>query len=131
MNINTAFPSKYLKAEGDIPDEGNLVLTIKDCSMETVGQDDDQETKPVLYFQETEKGLVLNRTNANTIAGVLGTQNTDDWVGQRIALFSTEVSFSGRQVLGIRVRMKRPPAAQSATAAAPAGVTSDDPFADE
>src|SRR5689334_10228998 len=132
MNVNAAFPSKYLKAEGDIPDEGNLILTIRKCVMETVGSDDDQETKPVLYFEETDKGLVLNRTNSNTITGLLGTPETDEWRGQRIALFSTEVAYGGRQVLGIRVRMKKPQqAAPRPVAAAVAAQDEGDPFSDD
>jgi len=136
MNINTQFPSEYLKADGDIPDEGNLVVTMSHVEMKSIGQGADASMKPVLYFHETEKGLVLNKTNANTIQGLYGAE-TDDWNGKRIALFSTEVDFQGKQTLAIRVRMKKP-AAPPARQAAPAAATNDeqapadyDPFADE
>lgn len=135
MKINEAFPTKYLSAEADIPDGGDLIVTISDCQMEQLGQGDKIDTKPVLYFSDHDKGLALNKTNANTIAGVLGSQDTDDWIGQKIALFAQEVDFKGQQVLAIRVRMRKPRAAQQQPVAAAAGrrAASEerDPFGDD
>lgn len=105
MNIDAAFPSKYLKAS-DIGD-GDMPLTIKEVVIENIGQGEDIESKPILYFVETEKGLVLNKTNSNTIKG-LYTAETDNWAGKMIALFATEVDFAGKQTLALRVRMKAP-----------------------
>ena len=114
MNINNAFPSKYLKS-GDIEGTDDLLLTIDHVSVESVGQDD-PEDKPIVYFQEVEKGLVLNKTNANTIAGLYGPE-TDAWTGKRIALYATEVAYQGKMTLSLRVRLKAP--ATSKPAAAP------------
>ena len=108
MNINNAFPSKYLKS-GDIPEDSDLALTIKSVAFETVGQGEDAETKPIIYFAETDKGLVLNKTNANAIAHLYGPE-TDAWTGKRISLFSTEVDFAGKMTLALRVRLKAPKA---------------------
>lgn len=105
MNIDAAFPSKYLKAS-DIGD-GDMPLTIKEVVIENIGQGEDIESKPILYFAETEKGLVLNKTNSNTIKGLYSAE-TDNWAGKMIALFATEVDFAGKQTLALRVRMKAP-----------------------
>jgi hypothetical protein len=107
VNIETAFPSKYLKASIDIPEDGDLLVTIDRVSVESVGQDDPEE-KPIVYFREVEKGMILNKTNANTIAGLYGAE-TDGWVGKRVALYGTEVNYQGKMTLSIRVRMKAPP----------------------
>lgn len=135
MKISEAFPAKYLSAEADIPDDGDLIVTISDCVMEELGQGDNKDSKPVLYFSDHDKGLALNKTNANTIAGVLGSQDTDEWIGKKIALFATEVDFQGRQVLAIRVRMRKPRVAAQEPVAAAAGPKrgsqDEDPFADE
>jgi hypothetical protein len=117
MDINSAFPSKYLKADTDIPDGGDLKLTISGVEMATVGQGVDAEEKPVVFFDETTKGLVLNVTNKNTLVGLFGT-DTDEWVGKRVALFATEVDFQGRQTLAIRIRMRAPKAKPVPVAAA-------------
>jgi hypothetical protein len=131
MNVNQAFPSKYLKADGDLPEEGNLILTMDRVELEDVGSADKTEIKPVLYFRDHEKGLVVNKTNGSTIAGLYGPE-TDDWGGKKIALFSQEVDFQGRQVLAIRVRMKKPQTAAPAPAPAPkVEEDEDDPFRGE
>lgn len=97
MDINKAFPSNYLKAsdlDGRTPN-----VTIDRMEMETVGEDN----KMVLYFAGKDKGLVLNKTNANTIADILGSTDTDDWVGKRIKLITAKVEYQGKRVPAIRV----------------------------
>ena len=121
MRMSDAFPSKYLRAE-DL-EEGDLVVTIGEAVYEefTDPQTKRVEQKPVLHFQGSEtKPMVLNKTNWKTIAQVLGTDETDDWTGKKVALYATEVESFGQMVLGIRVRLKAPgkPAAAPAKAAA-------------
>ncbi|MGP1257068.1 MAG: hypothetical protein ACTS10_21810 [Kiloniellales bacterium] len=97
MRISSAFPSNYLKAsdlQGHEP-----TVTIARVAMETVGDDH----KPILYFQGKEKGVVLNKTNANNIAMLYGDE-TESWTGKPITLYSTWVDFQGKSVEAIRVR---------------------------
>jgi hypothetical protein len=103
MKISSAFPSQYLKA-ADLNDRA-VRVTIADVRMEDIGGDH----KPILYFVGKEKGLVMNKTNANTISGRFG-DDTDDWNGQDIELFPTIVDFQGRSVDAIRVRIPKGPA---------------------
>jgi hypothetical protein len=112
MRIGDAFPSRYLKAS-DIPldQDGNsttLVLTIKDVRVETLGQGPDADQKPVLYFRETDKGLVVNKTNAKTLTELFKTDDTDEWIGKRVGLFVMEVQFQSDLVPSIRVKKKAP-----------------------
>lgn len=100
MNINQAFPSKYLKAS-DLNDQ-TVTVTIADIKIEQVGQD--RDTKPVAYFQGKTKGLVLNKTNSRKIASIAGSPETDDWVGVEVAIFPTETEFAGESVECIRVK---------------------------
>jgi hypothetical protein len=113
MKMSEAFASKYLKATEL---DGDTVYTISRVDEETLGQGDDADVKPVVHFEETDKGLALNKTNANTIAGLYGDES-DNWIGKPITLFATEVDFQGKQTLAIRVRMKKP-AAPSKTSTA-------------
>jgi len=103
MDINTAFPSKFLKA-ADL--KGRRVqVVIAEVSMQDVG-DKTEGDKPVVYFEGKEKGLVLNRTNSTSIAELSNDSfETDDWVGTTIVLFSTKVDYQGRRVDAIRVDM--------------------------
>lgn len=100
MNIDSAFPSNYLKAS----DLGTSapVVTIDRLEVEPIGRN--KEMKPVLYFVGKEKGLVLNKTNAKKIAELTGSKDTDDWHGCQIRIYATETEFSGETVECIRVK---------------------------
>ena len=100
MLISAAFPSKYLKSS----DIGNKTWKLKIASVkiENVGSDA-EEHKPVLYFEGAQKGMVLNKTNAEAIAYVHGDE-TDNWLGKEIEVFTMMVQYQGRSQPGIRVR---------------------------
>jgi hypothetical protein len=97
MRTSEVFPSKYLKAT-DL--QGRNVLAVMNfVQVEKLGDDD----RPVLYFQGKEKGLVLNRTNADAIAKLYGDE-MNNWRGQEIVMFEAMVSFRKETVPAIRVR---------------------------
>ena len=98
MDINGAFPSDYLKA-ADLQGR-EVTVTMQSVQMQELGS----EQKPILFFEGKDKGLVLNKTNANTIADMFGPE-TDAWRGNRIVLFPTQTDFQGRQVACIRVKI--------------------------
>jgi hypothetical protein len=97
MNIDVAFPSKFLKAS-DLQAK-RLPITIAKVAMETVGSD----RRAVVYFKGMEKLLVLNKTNANMIKEITGTAETGEWAGMEIVLYPARVDFQGRRVDSIRV----------------------------
>lgn len=96
-NINDAFPSNYLKAS-DL--QGRQVTVKMDrAEYEKIGDD----RKLILYFEGKEKGMVLNKTNANNIGFIYG-PDTENWAGEEITLFEAMVDFQGKTVPAIRVR---------------------------
>lgn len=103
MDINSAFPSKWLES-ADLAGKTKVVV-MEDVTLEEVG--DDKEQRPVVWFRNQEKGMVLNKTNAGTIAKLYGCE-TEDWSGKPIALYPTETSFRGEMVRCIRVKPERP-----------------------
>lgn len=115
MKISQLFPSKYVKA-ADLNGK-TVILTIAKLVIEELGHGAEKERKPVLYFQKATKGLVLNRTNAMTIAGLYGDES-DDWSGKRIAIYPTRIRAFGAMQDTIRVREEIPaqprPMAQAA-----------------
>lgn len=106
MRMSQAFPSKYLKSD----EVGNqrFTLTIRDVQMEDIG---DNDNKPVVYFQEMQKGMVMNKTNAEMIIHLYGDE-TNAWIGRQVELFTAMTSFQGRSMLGLRVMA--PPTAMPA-----------------
>lgn len=99
MKISDTFQSKYLKA-ADL--NGRTVrVTIASVFSESM---DDGKVKPIMFFQNAQKGLVLNRTNASTIAMAFG-DDTDNWIGATIELFPQAVAFQGQMQPAIRVKV--------------------------
>jgi len=92
-----AFPSSYLKA-ADLG-HSRVLVTIQKVVIEAIGDDH----KPVVYFVGKEKGLVLNKTNAQSIAEIAGTYDSDEWGGVQIRLFATKTDYAGKRVDCIRV----------------------------
>lgn len=98
MKMNEIYPSKYLKAD-DL--QGREVrVTMQSVELEKIGDDN----KPVLYFKGKDKGVVLNKTNANTISVGYG-DDTDEWFDQPLILFSVMVDFNGKVGPAIRCRI--------------------------
>jgi hypothetical protein len=98
MKMSTMFPSKFLKGT-DL--NGTPTVAIKSVALETVGQDGEQ--KHVVYFEGMQKGMVLNKTNADLIESLYGDE-TNDWLGQEVTLFSMPVAFNGKTTMSCRVR---------------------------
>lgn len=119
MKMNQVFQGKYLKSDSDeIPEDGDTVVTIRVVVMETLRGDNGDEEKPVMYFNEYEKGMVVNKTNWGIISKALGSDESEDWPGRQIALYSADVQFGSEMKRGIRVRSKAPKR-QAAQQAAP------------
>lgn len=125
MNIHTAFPSKYLKA-ADLG-QAQPVVTISHIDLETM-PGDKKEIRPIAYFEGKSKGLVLNRTNANAIAAIAGTEETDNWPGTRVQLYVAEVQFKSEMVEAIRVRA---PKGRAMAKPVPPPVTDEDTADDD
>ena len=106
MNINEIFPSKYVKA-GDLGGRP-VTVEIERMLVEKIGVPPKLEDKPVLYFKGAKKAMVLNRTNAMTIAALYSPE-TNNWAGNRITLYPTRVSAFGDTHEVIRVKPEIPP----------------------
>tara|TARA_R100000808_G_scaffold19628_1_gene42535 strand:+ start:2782 stop:3111 length:330 start_codon:yes stop_codon:yes gene_type:complete len=85
--------------------DGEMALTMKFVSNAVkVGSGEDADFKHVLYFEELERGLVLNTTNRVTIAGMYG-QKVVDWKGKKVTIYPTTTSIGGRHdVPCLRIR---------------------------
>lgn len=131
--FSDAYPSRWLKADL-IPDDKDLILTVKDIVFEPVGAD--KEMKLILSFVEDDHELVLNMTNAGILAQLYG-QDPSSVVGKRIALYAEQVTFAGKAVMGVRIRLKADRGSPAASAQRqqtpppPPPLADDDPLWDE
>ena len=118
MKTSEMIQSKFLKKEEfDTP----RVLTIKDCSLEEVGNGD---TRWVLFFKEVQKGLVLNVTKIRQLEAAFG-DDSDQWMNQKVKLsHDPNVAFQGKIVGGIALQT---PKGQKTAPPPPAPKTDEDP----
>jgi len=113
MDINQAFPSKYLKKE-DFKSPRQLIIDT--VVMENLAQDGHPaDMKVVIYFNGAPKPMVANKTICMVLAAMFGPE-TDAWAGKTVEVFNdVTVVFNGA-VGGLRVR----PIAQAQPATPPA-----------
>lgn len=105
MKMHELYPSRWLKSE-DI--EGETPVVIKELVFDKMKDEDGkEEEKPVLLFKGVDKGLVLNKTNAQRIAEQHGDE-TDNWSGKKITLTTESVTAFGKTQWAIRVKPERP-----------------------
>ena len=123
--IHEMLDSKFLKKE-DVG--GGALFTVESCTQHNVAkQGAEPEMKWCLSFTESEKPLVLNSTNIQLCQRIFNSDDTDDWVGKTIVLYTDpNVSYAGKVVGGIRVRAPKAAAKKGATKAPVAVVEDDD-----
>jgi hypothetical protein len=112
VTLDELFPSKYLRAS-DI--QGEQIFTIKEITIESLKnrETEKDEQKAILYFEESEKGIVLNKTNKNTLKALYG-EAIADIIGKRVTLHTPDVEGFGKVAPAIRIKAQRPPADKSA-----------------
>lgn len=105
MKISEVYSSTggFLKAD----DLGNAkpTVTISDIELTERDYNDGKGMKKqlVLSFVGKEKKLGLNFTNASKIAELIGSPNTDDWIGKTIKLFVEKVKVGTEMKPSIRI----------------------------
>jgi len=114
MKMDQMYPSSstLLKA-ADLAGKA-VKKTIADIEMVDLGD----KVKPVLKFEGTDRELALNKTNAMIIVSMYG-DDSNNWMGKEITMYSTKVDFQGKPVDAIRIQ----PQFES-----PAGMDDDIPF---
>ena len=110
MKVSEEFSGNYLKA-ADLAGKsatGTIARVVKEILRDPATHE--ESNKWVVYFEGKQRGLVLNKTNAETLAHLLG-DDSAAWIGKRIRLVSARVEMAGKMVDAIRL--------QAADAAAP------------
>jgi len=89
--------------------EKTAVLTIRRVTLESMTAGQKSEDKPVVYFKETKKGMVLNKTNANRLYELFGTWDTDQMIGKRVTLTNERGEAFGKPYNAVRISLQQPP----------------------
>ena len=103
MRVELMFPSKYLRA-ADFMGK-SVTKTISKVDSEKLRlADNSKVSKYIVHFEDTEKMLVLNKTNAYAIADALNEKDALKWIGRQITLYPTTCEAFGKTVDCIRVQ---------------------------
>lgn len=121
--VGEMIESKYLK-QSDVEEETEVTI-VKVGQINVAREDAEPEMKWAVRFQEFKKPMVLNSTNIQLLAKACESEDTDDWIGKKVVIYSDpNVSFGGKLVGGLRVKLQVKKKA-TAAAGAPAGKFDD------
>jgi hypothetical protein len=106
MDIRTVLVGEYIAAV-EIGDKRPTVTIdrvekrrIASVAME--GEQSKEKDRAVVFFQGKDRGWVLNKTNALSLAAMFGNE-TEAWKGKRVTLYAELVQAGRKHELGIRV----------------------------
>lgn len=120
--------SRFLKKEDCNPP---ILVTIRSCQQVNVAMESQKpQMEWSLSFDETERDLVLKTVNMTLLESIFASDNSDDWLGKKVVLYSDpNVMMKDKMVGGIRIRAPRIPAGQPARV--PAALPAPPPAAEE
>ncbi len=97
--------SKFLR-QSDVGK--GMLVTVTGCAQYPVDEDE-KDLKWCLTFHETDKAFVLNTTNIKLCEHIFGSDNTDDWIGKPLVLYTDPtIMYAGKMTGGLRVRAPKP-----------------------
>ena len=91
-------------------------LTIADIHPEKM---QDGNSKPVVFFKEDKRALVLNVTNKNFLRMLTKSKNPADAIGLRVMLVQVEAEYQGKPCKALRQKAAGARACRGAEAATP------------
>ena len=103
MKVTEAFKGNFIEALHLTGKDAALVITGIDEPNTVKSADKTLIDKPILRFEGTDKGMILNKTNARTIGLTFGNE-MDGWIGKKVTLFATTCEAFGKIVPCVRVR---------------------------
>lgn len=101
--VELLFPSKYLRAADLRGEPRTVTIAGLEPRHELRAKDGTIEKRPVLHFEGIRQMLVLNKTNALSIAALHGPE-LSGWIGKRVVLYPDKVAAFGAVTDAIRVR---------------------------
>jgi hypothetical protein len=102
MRVSDIFHGDSLKA-ADLKGK-DVTVTIEGWSVKEFETDGRADKKIELRFQETDRTLVLNKTNAGSIVDMLDQDDLDLWKGSWITMYPTQTDYAGKRVDCIRIK---------------------------
>ena len=97
----------FLEAE-DLPESKDITVTIESVRLpnkDDKGKDGRPMDVPLAKLKGVKKEWAINKTNGKSIRRITGKNETDDWAGEKVAIYRTTCSaFGDPKTPCIRVR---------------------------
>ena len=104
MNYRQAFSSSEYVSSSDLQGREIRVRITHVGFEEVQSPEEGAKQKLVANLQGKKKRLVLNKTNAETLAALTGSDETDRWINLEVVLYPVRTTFKGKEVDGVRLR---------------------------
>ncbi len=104
MKSADVYPSKWLAAADLANDDESYkepLVTIDRVVLEEISN---TEEKPVMYFKDRRKGMIVNKTNWKRLEYILKSDESDNWHGKQITLYVELVDMRGEMKPALRVK---------------------------
>lgn len=96
-------PSDKALFKGDDVKAGDITVTIRGAKKRKFFDTD--ETAWILFFEEVDAGLKLNKTRTEQLFTLMGTSNIGEMVGRPITLtYDPNIAMGGRKVGGVALK---------------------------
>lgn len=119
------FPSKWLSAI-DLHGRAHPVRIHRVTQEVVKDRNGDETIKPCIEFEGANKKLIMNLTNCRSVAEIAGSDDTDEWPGAIVELYTARVMAFGEEVDAVRIRPTTAVPGQS-----PVPPTPEEPPADD
>lgn len=120
-NVAQMFPSKFISGD-DLAASGPKTLTIQRIYQdEAVNNEGKKSTVWTIQFAEARKPMILNKSNAKTIAKIYGSTEANDWIGKRITIMHRVGMAYGdiKNLVTVKPELPPPVVSRPAVPAAP------------
>lgn len=99
------YMDKSFLGSWDVPDGGDLMLTIDHVARDDVQNEKGREKKMTLHFKEDGfKPMICNTTNAKAISKAYNSTKVEDWENKKISIYKATISAFGQTQECLRVR---------------------------
>lgn len=103
------YMDKSFLGSWDVPETGDLVLTVDYVARDDVQNDRGKEKKLTIHFKERDyKPMICNTTNAKAISKAYGSTKVEDWANKKISIYKATISAFGQTQECLRVREYAP-----------------------
>jgi hypothetical protein len=117
-DLDLCYGSKFLSAT-ELGDKKIRTRILKVKKERLRGQDGKEKPKFILWFNNLDKGLVLNATNIKTLVDALG-KTPSGWLNAELGIFTEPTMMAGKPTRGVRLLvLGKPPGPAPAPVPAP------------